>query len=77
MRVTLKLFAGLEVHLPSGQSPEALELEDGLTVLQVLDHLGVPRGKPRIFMLNHRHVELDHVLQDGDTLAVFPPVAGG
>lgn len=77
MRVTLKLFAGLEVHLPSRRSPETLDLPDGLTVLEVLDHLGVPRGKPRIFMVDHRHVELDRVLRDGDTLAVFPPVAGG
>ncbi len=77
MRVILKLFAGLDVHLPGGKSPEQLEFDDGLTILQVLDHLGVPRGVPRILLVNHRHAETHQVLRDGDTLAVFPPVAGG
>ncbi len=29
------------------------------------------------FAVNERYVEPDHVLADGDELAVFPPVSGG
>ncbi|MDQ3011275.1 MAG: molybdopterin converting factor subunit 1 [Acidobacteriota bacterium] len=27
--------------------------------------------------VNEEHARMDHVLRDGDTLAIFPPVSGG
>ena len=27
--------------------------------------------------VNEEHARMDHVLNDGDTLAIFPPVSGG
>ena len=77
MVIQLKLFGGLESHLPKQQNPYPAEAAEGSTVGELLDSFGVPREKPRIILVNARHTQLDHILQDGDVLAVFPPVAGG
>ncbi|MDW7710695.1 MAG: MoaD/ThiS family protein [Deferrisomatales bacterium] len=77
MVVHLKFFAGLRSYLPQGQSPHAAEVPDGATVQDVLDLFQVPRDKPRILLVNSRHAQPDQALGDGDTLSVFPPVAGG
>ena len=77
MVIQLKLFGGLQEYLPDGVNPHPTELAEGATILDVLDRFGVPRDKPRVLLVNGRHVELDHVLSDGEVLAIFPPVAGG
>ena len=77
MIVQLKFFAGLREAIPGGQSPYPAEISDGETVQDVLDRFAVPRDKPKILLVNGRHAELSQILRDGDTLSVFPPVAGG
>jgi molybdopterin converting factor small subunit len=77
MLIQLKLFGGLDSYIPTKQNPYPTETSEGSTIGDVLDHVGVPREKPRIIFVNSRHAHLDHVLRDGDVLAVFPPVAGG
>ncbi len=77
MIVNLKFFAGLRSYLPEGQTPHAAEAPNGATVQEVLDRFQVPRDKPRILLVNGRHADPEQVLNDGDTLSVFPPVAGG
>ncbi len=77
MVIILKLFGGLQEFLPNRTNPHSVELDEGADVVDVLKIFGVPKEKPRVLLVNGRHVELDYVLQDGDVLAVFPPVAGG
>jgi molybdopterin converting factor small subunit len=77
MVIQLKMFGGLDKYLPEKKSPYAVEAAEGSTVGDVLDSFNVPRDKPRVTLVNSRHAPLDHVLHDGDIVAVFPPVAGG
>jgi len=77
MVIQLKMFGGLNKYLPEKTTPYPAEAADGSTVGDLLDSFGVPRDKPRVIFVNAVHAKLDHVLQDGDLLAVFPPVAGG
>ncbi|MHB8764101.1 MAG: MoaD/ThiS family protein [Deferrisomatales bacterium] len=77
MVVKLKFFAGLRDFLPKGPSPCPAEFPAGTTVGGVLGSFGIPEDKPKILLVNGRHAELGRVLEDGDELAVFPPVAGG
>ena len=77
MVIQLKLFGGLESYLPRKQTPYPAEAAEGSTVGELLDSFGVPREKPRTILVNARHTQLDQILQDGDVLAVFPPIAGG
>ncbi|MDO9556361.1 MAG: MoaD/ThiS family protein [Coriobacteriia bacterium] len=83
MRIQLALFASLTQYLPETENGNRLsahaqlvDLPDGMTVGQVIDRLGLP-DEPRIVFVNNRHAPDEYVLDEGERLAVFPPVAGG
>ncbi len=78
LTVTLSLYAGLDRHLSSpARGPLTVEVQQGLRVADVLEGLRVPREEVKVVIVNHRLAGLDHVLADGDRVAVFPTVAGG
>jgi sulfur carrier protein ThiS len=84
MKITLKLFASLAVYLPvEVRSSLRLELEVAAhaTVLEVIQHQGVPPGKCAIVLVEGVWVAPadwgTRVLADGEVLAIWPPVAGG
>lgn len=83
MQVTLKLFASLTPFLPSHaeRNMARVEVEEGTTILDLLDANNVPREHCHLVMLNgvyHAPEARGAVpLSDGDHLAVWPPVAGG
>jgi molybdopterin converting factor small subunit len=43
----------------------------------VTEHLNLARAELGIMMINSRHVKYDHMIADGDTLALFPLLGGG
>lgn len=85
MNITLKLFASLTDYLP----PESrytnivtLTLpQDGVTVAQVIAQQNLPEKLVHLVLVNGHYVAAEqraqHVLQDGDVLAIWPPIAGG
>ncbi len=81
MRIRLRLFAGLREQ--AGRSAWELELPEGSLVGDVwaaLPELGSgPGSQPPdvLYALNQEYVAPDHVLADGDELALIPPVSGG
>jgi molybdopterin converting factor small subunit len=78
LTVTLSLYAGLDRHLSSPtRGPLTVQVQEGLKVADVLEDLRVPREEVKIVIVNHRASGLDHVLAEGDRVAVFPTVAGG
>jgi molybdopterin converting factor small subunit len=79
MKVEVKLFANFRDYLPPGSDPYArlLDIEEGTTIQQVLQNLKVPPSMPMVFLVNGVYKPADEVLQPGDVLSVFPPVAGG
>jgi molybdopterin converting factor small subunit len=77
MLVQLKLFGGLQKYLPGEEMPHVAEVPHGATIADVLRTFRIPEEKPRILFVNGRHARPEHVLQENDVLAVFPPVAGG
>jgi sulfur-carrier protein len=79
IRIKVRVYAGLRRHLPHlglGES-EVMEISSGLTVGELLDRLGVSHSEAKSCFVNNRKQELDHRLQDGDEVAVFPPIGGG
>ena len=54
-----------------------MELESGTTIARLLDMLDIRRKTAKIILRNGLHAGPDDVLEDGDTLAIFPPIAGG
>jgi len=79
VEITLELFATLTKYLPAGSTGKrsTLMVQGGTTVAQVMEGLGIPDDMPYVTLVNGRHTEADHVLQPGDRLSAFPPLAGG
>lgn len=76
MTITIKLFANLR----QGRFKiKDFEYPDGTTVGQILDNLLISRKEMEIgiIFINGKRAEFETILKTGDTLAVFPPVAGG
>lgn len=74
MKITVKLFATLR----EGRFQiESLDFEQGVTVGRIIEKLNFPDHEVALMLVNGRHVEPDHVLREGDTLALFPPIGGG
>lgn len=83
MNITLKLYASLGAFLPPGAVRNAIDLDvaDGATIGDVLARQHVPRETCHLMLVNgifSPPASADgKKLVDGDTLAVWPPVAGG
>jgi sulfur carrier protein ThiS len=84
MKVSLKLFASLSVHLPadlrSGHRIE-LDVDAGTTVQDVIERQGIPPGQCAIVLVDGVWVaqaeRAQRALGEGEVLAIWPPVAGG
>lgn len=74
MKVKVKRFASLRQFGPDEQ---VIEFPEGTTVDDVIHSLNIPVTIRLLRIVNGEHRPPDHVLQDGDELAVFPPIAGG
>ena len=81
--VTLKLYASLGTYLPPGAERNTAEVEakSGATVQSLLDSHAIPREACHLVLLNGifqpREGRASAALNDGDAVAVWPPVAGG
>ena len=79
MKVEVRLFASFTKYLPEdaeGQMVQ-MDLEEGTTIEQVLIKLGVPLDHVKLVFLNNVKAPVDSVLNEGDRMGAFPPVAGG
>jgi sulfur-carrier protein len=74
MKVKVKLFASLRTFGPDEQ---VLELPDQTTIDEVIRSFKFPGTIRLLRIVNGEHRPADHVLKDGDDLALFPPIAGG
>ena len=83
MKVTLKLYATLADYLPAGARNNRVELEvaDAATVNAVLAPVSLPPKLTHLVLVNGVFVppeaRASTVLNEGDALAVWPPIAGG
>src|SRR3954463_15720476 len=81
MNIRVRLFALLRDR--AGASQVALELPSGATVAAASQALGekLPALSPLLprvaFAVNREYVAADTTLNDGDELAIIPPVSGG
>ncbi len=88
MRITLKLFATLADYLPREHEGHArvgnelaLEVPEGTTLDAVIEKFPMPRQLVHLVLVNGEFVlpaeRARHVLQEGDAVAIWPPIAGG
>jgi len=76
-RVTIKLFSTLGRFARGGKKEFDLEWHPGMQAQDILDILDIPETAERVILINSRYVEPDKRLLPGDTIVLFPPMAGG
>ena len=85
MKVCVRLYAFLaervaktfpEMGVRPGSTID-LDLPEGGTLSTLVDQLALPEGEVKLTVVNGRLRELDHCLQPGDEVGIFPPIAGG
>ncbi len=82
MQITVKMFATLMEYLPEGAVKNTIQVqvEDRTTPYQVIDQYRVPRSEVHLVLVNGVYVDeksRDLPMKPNDTLAIWPPVAGG
>lgn len=81
VKIEIKLFANLKKLLPphAEGSAATIEVEDGLTVAGLIELLQIPKEMAQLVLVNGINIEGEYsrIIQEGDTVSVFPPVAGG
>ncbi len=83
VRITLKLMATLTDYLPQPRQGHqiTLDIAPGDTIQDVVERFRLPWKLVHLVLVNGIYIPPDQrgtrVLQDGETLAIWPPVAGG
>jgi len=78
MRVHVKLFSRFREHLPREAHGEAtIDLRDGATVADLLDHLSIVQRVKLITINDHPEATRERILHEGDIVRIFPVVVGG
>ena len=83
MKITLKLFAGLSEFLPAGAARNAITLEvpETCSLNDLIDQHSIPRDEVHLVLINGASRLIserdDPILNGGDVVAMWPPVAGG
>lgn len=84
MRITFKLYAGLTDYLPPDRragNRTVLDIPPESTVADVIAPFQLPMKLVHLVLINGVYVAPEQratrTLQEGDVLAIWPPVAGG
>jgi thiamine biosynthesis protein ThiS len=77
VEIHLQLYSVLREKLPSNAKGRAvLQLEDGITLADLLEQLNIVRRV--VISVNGEHiVDLSHQLRDGDEVKIFSSISGG
>jgi molybdopterin synthase catalytic subunit len=79
--IHVRLFAGL--HDLVGKRDLVLDMPAGATVGQLRDRLGIEYPAVQAMLstlvcaVDEEYVPSDHVLREGDDVALIPPISGG
>ena len=83
MKIILQLYATLGDCLPDGAQRHSadIEIDSGDTVATVIKRYQVPEKLAHLVIVNGRFIapseRARNTLEEGDVLAIWPPVAGG
>jgi len=79
MRVQVKLFATLRHYAPNGLvgRPFEVDLAEGATVADLIQHLSVPAEEVKMIYVNARARSEAWPLESGNEVGIFPLIGGG
>ena len=73
--ITVKLFADLQKY---GPAKSILDVPEGSTINSVIEKYKIPKEKKIIMLVNGlSRYDKNFILNNNDTVAIFPPLAGG
>ena len=73
--ITVKFFADLQDY---GPAKALLEVPEGSTINTILEKYKIPKDKKIIMLVNRLpRYDKNFILNNDDTLSIFPPLAGG
>ena len=77
MKIHVKYFASVRDSM--GTESKDLDIDKSLSVYELWKELTVKMNVPEdvLIAVNHKYVDKDFKLNDGDEVAYFPPVTGG
>ena len=79
MKIRVRLFAAVKDIV--GQREVVLDVPEGTTLEAVLGRFPLPRALVHLVLVNGEYVlpeeRAARVLQEGDAVAIWPPIAGG
>ena len=74
MEIEYRLFASLRRY---SDKKSCIEMKDGSQVRDLLDRIGIPPAEVAIILVDGRHATQERPLHDGETVSLFPAIAGG
>jgi len=84
MRIHVRLFASLRDRLPTAdRGRREVELDDHASVADLIERLEIPDALAQIVLVDglqeprSREERAKRILADGQTVSIFPPIAGG
>lgn len=84
MRITVKLYATLANYLPpqaAGTNAMDMDVAADTTVTQVIERLNLPSKLCHLVLIDGKFIppseRAGRALAEGETLALWPPIAGG
>lgn len=77
MKVKVKLFFWLGKYYQAGNELHEVELAPNSSVNHLLEKIGISPEKVALVFINGKQQKTSTILQEGDEVTLFPPVAGG
>ncbi len=83
MKMHLELYASLMAKLPPGSERfrRTLDVDQGTSVQHVIERFRIADEEAHIVLVNGHFVSGEdrsqHILEAGDVVSIWPPVAGG
>ena len=78
MKIKVSLFATLRPYAPKGHGNAfELALNAGSTAGAVFESLEIPASVETVILVNGRHADRETRLVAGDTVTLYPTIAGG
>ncbi len=83
MQITLKLYATLGKYLPEGSEKNRINIDvsEDTTAYNIIDQYNIPKEMAHLVLLNGIYLQPEErdtsKFKEGDTLAIWPPIAGG
>ena len=84
MRITIEFYASLMKYLPpgNGRFRREVKVEDGIALAELIRQYHISEAEAHLVLVNGHFVNCgedrdQRRLAEGDTVSIWPPVAGG